>query len=429
MRLVCWKPWLVGGLIAVGLTIGLAMVWAWFRADSPDARAVVRAVEAGRFAEAQAPLGRWLEAQPDSAEARFLMGRTALALGDVAGSVEALNRADSLGLSSLDRDLLRGLIASKLGRHAEAEPLLRRAFVIAKRPDPQLAEALAKTYLETYDLARAGTVIERWIRESPDDPKPFLWRAEIHTRSSDVERDALLNDYHEALERDPNLSKARLGLADELRKAHRNAEAAAEYDAYLALKPDSAAGHLGAGRNLMETGDVAAATRHLERATFLDPKDPAVPKELAELDIRRGDFTAALARLDQAIRLEPDDPIARDRRAVALMRLGRVDEARAEQAASKRVKEDLAHVGEIREKLIKSPRDKDLQIEAARWMFGHGHDEEGLRWAEHVLRDDAGNAEANRLLADYYRRLGNPGRANFYRLQGSAGTTKPGAKP
>lgn len=422
MRPTWRKPWLVGGLIAVGLVVA-ALGWVWSRGDSPDARAVVGDVEAGRFAEARAPLGRWLESRPESAEAQAYKGRIALALGDVAGSVEALNRADALGLAPLDRDLLRGLIASKLGRHAEAEPLLRRAFVVAKRPDPQLAEALAKTYLETYDLVRAGAVIERWIRESPADPKPFLWRAEIHIRTIDGDPAAPLSDYHEALKRAPDLAKARLGLADELRKAHRNAEAAAEYGAYLALEPDSAAGHLGAGRNQMETGDVAAATRHLERAASLDPKDPAVPKELAELDIRRGDFAAALDHLDRALRLDPNDLALRNRRVVALMRLGRAAEAEAEQAASKRLKDDLVHADKIRERLIKSPHDQSLQLEAARWMFDHGHGEEGVRWAEQALRDNPGNAEANRLLADYYRRQGNPGRANFYGLQGSAGAS------
>jgi Flp pilus assembly protein TadD len=422
MRIPWRKIWLVGGTLAVGLAVA-AMAWGRLRSGAADARAVAGDVEAGRFAEAKGPLGRWLKARPDSAEARYYQGRVALALGDVAGAVEALNRANALGLFQAERDLLGGLIASKLGRHAEAEPLLRRAFVVAKRPDPQLAEALAKTYLETFDLGRGAAVIERWVRESPDDPKPFLWRAEVHRRSSNIERDALLNDYGEALKRDPDLAGARLGLADELRKDHRNAEAVAEYDAYLALEPDSAAGHLGAGRNLMETGDVAAATRHLDRAAALDPKDPSVPKELAELSIRRGDFAAALAHLDRAVRLDPDDPITRDRRAVALMRLGRTDEARAEQAAAKRVRVDLAQVNDLREKLIKSPHDRSLQIEAARWMFGHGHDAEGVRWAEQVLREAPGNPEASRLLADYYRRQGNPGRANFYRLQGSADTS------
>lgn len=423
-------PPALGAIIAAAVGAGCLFLFLLRNpGGSPDARAVVQAVEAGRFTEAEAPLTRWLRARPDSAEARFHQGRIALARGDVAGAVEALKQADGLGLFQPERDLLGGLIASKLGRHAEAEPLLRRAFLTAERPDPQLAQALAKTYLETFDLERGAAVIDRWIRESPDDATPYLWRAEIHKRSPDREKNSLLDDYHEALKRDPSLVDARLGLADELREAHRNAEAAAEYGAYLAVRPDSAAGWLGAGRNLLETGDEPAAIRNLERAMALDPGNPAVPKELAELKIRQGGFAAALPLLDQAIRLDPDDPIARDRRAAALARLGRSDEAGAEQAAAKRVRDDLAQAGALREKLLKSPRDRVLQLEAARWMFDHGHGEEGVRWAERALRDAPGDPEANRLLADYYRTQGNPGRANFYSLQESAGPTAAEAAP
>ena len=43
---------------------------------------------------AKAPLDRWLRAQPGSAEAHFLGGRVALALGDVAGAVGEMARAE-----------------------------------------------------------------------------------------------------------------------------------------------------------------------------------------------------------------------------------------------------------------------------------------------------------------------------------------------
>ena len=99
-----------------------------------------------------------------------------------------------------------------------------------------------------------------------------------------------MNDYREALKRDPGLARARLGLADELRKAHRNVEAAAEYDRCIAREPNDSAAHLGAGQNLLEMDDLAAATRHLDRALALDPKNALVLKQFAEADLNRGDF-------------------------------------------------------------------------------------------------------------------------------------------
>jgi tetratricopeptide (TPR) repeat protein len=411
--------WLVGAVVVASLSAAAA-VWAWRRTEPRDAKEARSALAAGRFAAAEAPLLRWLKARPDSAEAHFLKGRVALARGDLPGAAAGMKRATELGYPRPQLALLGALIASKLGRHAEAEPILRHAFLAAQGPDPQLDEALARVYLETYDLDRAATVIERWIREAPDDPQPFLWRTEVDSRTT-AHPTAALNDYREALKRDPTLAKARLGLADELRKAHSNAEAAVEYDAYLALKPDDAAGHLGAGQNRMEMGDETAATRHLERALALDPKNASALIELAEYDLRRAEFARSLAYLDRAIKLDPFDPTIRRRRGLALTRLGRVEEAKIEQAASQRLQTELDHLDEVREHLIQSPHDRSSQLEVARWMFDHGHDAEGVRWAEKVLREQPGNAEANRLLAEYHERHGNPGLANFYRLQDSSG--------
>ena len=53
-------------------------------------------------------------------------------------------------------------------------------------------------------------------------------------------------------------------------------------------------------------------------------------------------------------------------------------------------------------------------IEAAEWLLNHGHDQEGLEWTTQILRDQAGHAPTLELLADYYQRKGETGRANYY---------------
>ncbi len=204
--------------------------------------------------------------------------------------------------------------------------MLKGAFEVQQVPDRQVDEALAKVYLETYDLGRSTAVLKVWARDFPDDAKPHLWWAEVHGRATDEQR-LVENDFREALRRDPSMARARLGLAEELRKAHRTAEAAIEYDACLALEPDNAAAHLGAGRNLMEQGDLVAASLHLNRAIKLDPKNAEPHKELAESASRQGDWTTALAFLDRAIALDPYDVGVRNSRGLVLARLGRIDEA------------------------------------------------------------------------------------------------------
>jgi tetratricopeptide (TPR) repeat protein len=412
------------GVLIVAISCLATGLWAWEWAATRDARQVRQAIVGGRLAAVEAPIRRWVKARPDSPEAHLLKGRFELARDNINGAFEGLKRARSLGGHQPELDLLQALIAAKHGRPMEAEPVLRQAFEAASAPDPQLDEALARVYLETFDLVRATAVLDRWAREAPDDPRPHLWRAEIDSRRESAP-DAVLNDYREALKRDPRLERARLGMADELRKAHGNAEAATEYDKYLSLKPNDLAAHLGAGQNLLEMGEDEAATRHLEQVLTLDPKNALALKQFAEADLNRGDFAAALAHLDRAIKIDPYDLPVRHRRRLTLAWLERNDEAKAEERELKRLRTELDLLNEARARLAVSPDDHRAQIEIARWMIEHGQEGEGVRWSEHVLRTHPGDPEANRLLADFHQRRGDAGLANFYRLNASSSSTSP----
>lgn len=421
------RPIVLLGILVVGLAAGGVLgrrLWV-----SAQLRTAARqAVAAGRYSEARGRLERWLKTAPDSAEAHDLMARVALGTdrpGDVAAHMK---RAEALGHPRPELDLLLAIVDAKQGRHGEAAPVLSRAFAAARGPDPLLDEALARVYIETFQLTKAVPVIERWAREAPHNPKPYLWRVEIDRRQMD-DPGAVVRDYREALRRDPNLAEARLGLADELRAAHHCAEARPEYDAYLTLKPDDPAGHLGAGRNALELGDEGAAVRHLNRVLELDPRHAQGHRERAEIALRRGENALALSHLDRAAESDPEDVKIRYSRALALSRVGRSQEAEAERALVGRLREDGTQIDRLRRRLVQNPQDTALQCEAARWMFEHGHADEGVRWAEKVLRDRPGDPEACRLLADHYQRSGNAGLANFYRLHTPAGTARTAPGP
>ena len=397
-------------------------------AEPGEVREARRAVADGRYDDAGQAITRWLSAVPDAPEAHFLKGRVAVAMDRLSDAAFELKRAQALGLPRAELALLQALVATKVGRHAQAEPVLRRAFEEQHAPDRQVDEALAKVYLETYDLARSATVLQVWTRDFPDDPKPHVWWAEVHSRAGEQEKVA--DDYREALRRDSSLVRAHLGLAEELRKAHRNAEAATEYDACLALDPNNAAAHLGAGRNLMEYGDEAAAARHLERVMELDPKNAEPHKTLAAAATRRGDWAASLALLDRAIALDPYDVAVRHSRGLALSRLGRIDEARTEEAATASLRKDLDRLNAAQTRLITSPHDRNSQLQVTRWLFDHGQDQEGARWAQKILAEWPNDPEASRLLAGYHQRRGETGLANLYRVHASAGPETPsGGRP
>ncbi len=398
------------GLIGAGLArIG--------RRAGPDRAGIARrALDEGRLPAADEALRAWLATDPTSAEAHLLKGRVALERKQLAEAAEGLKRALAAEPAAPGAPVLQALIVAAAGRPAAAEPALSRAFAAGSVPDRQVDEALAKIRIEAFDLAGAATVLDRWARDFPADPKPHLWRAEVHGRTGG-DPAAPAADYREALRRDPHLADARLRLADELGKNHHAGAALAEYATYLAARPDDPAAHLGAARALDELDDEAGAAAHLARALELAPGDVAVHRARAEAAARRGDWPAMLEALDRAVALDPHDLTTHFRRGVALTRLGRLDEARGEQVEAARLRADLARLNQARANLIAAPHDRASQLEIARWMFAHAHDADGVRWAEKVLREWADDPEASRLLADYYRRAGNPGLANYYRLQ------------
>jgi Flp pilus assembly protein TadD len=403
--------------------LGLAAAGAWLflglTADR-DARLARTAVAAGRFDEADPPLARWVRARPENAEAWYLKARVAAGRGQPNEAIRYLERARSLGHPEEPTGRLMGLLLARTGRTAEAEPLLRRALASSTRPEPEVARELARIYLESYRIDAAAAVLERWMRDAPRDATPHLWQVEVDKRS-EAEAKVIIAHYRAALERDPGLDRARLGLADTLRSEHRNDEAAVEYAAYLERHPEDPAALLGAGINTAEMGDDGTARARLRKAAELAPDDPRAFSELAAIALRRNDPAEALSLLDQAIRIEPNDYELRYRRRVVLERQGRHEQAREEQRQIERLRASQARIKELHDRLARSPGDAQLQYEVATWMIENGHEEEGLRWAERTLRDRPDHAPTHRLLADYYTRRGQMGLANYHRLRGSSG--------
>ncbi len=393
-----------------------------------DARTVRRALAEGRLDDASAALDRWLRSDPRSAEAHVLRARIAWERDDLGTVHEELERARALGYPERDMAGLLGLLLARTNQSSRAEPYLRAAFEGSRTTDPRVADALARIYLGTFRLKEAEAVLDRWSREVPDDARSYLLRIEVDLRLSRG-ADVLVAGYREALRRDPRLDQARLGLAEVLRGAHRNAEAAEEYGLYLARKPDDPLGYLGAGRNALEMGELDQAVRWLDRALELSPKNPVALAARASVELRRNRFDAALGFLDRAVEADPFDQANRFQRMLVLTRLGRKEQAESERRAVERIRADQQEFQRISDALVASPVDPELRSRMARWLMAHGHEDEAVDWARLVLADRASDPAMNRLLADYYRRRGQTGLANFHESVASPGSAGGASTP
>jgi tetratricopeptide (TPR) repeat protein len=400
-------------ILALLVSTGYAL-WEWPAWQA--SKETRQALAAGHFDEARRAVDRWLQLRPHSAEAHFFKAKTAIALGRRNDLADGLKQAEQLGCPADRLALLWALIDAQAGRLDQARPVLIRAFNETVEPDLMVDEALSRVLMELYDWPKAAAVLTKWAEHAPGDARPPLWRAAVHRRR-DSDPEVIVADFREALKRDPKLLEARLGLAEELARTGRHAEAEPEFVDYLAHKSDNAVGFLGAGRNSLELGDLDTARQRFDRALALDSENGEVHIELAKFARLQGDETAALAHLDKAVALRPYDPAPHYNRRLALVRLKRIDEAKKEQERIDFLKADLDGMNDLRERLNASPNDANLQSRLALWMFTHGFDREGLQWSRKILNEHPRHRETCTLLARYYETKGDLELARYYQSQ------------
>ena len=234
---------LIAGLFTFVL-VGAGGHWVLRNARIGRARQDVRrSIAARRFDEASRSLDRWLSFAPLSAEAHYLRAQIAWSQDDLPTAEDELFRARELGHDPHAIERLHGLLLARSNQKTEAELVLRHYLAESTEIDPEVAETLAKLYLGSYQLGEAAAVLDRWMRERPGDARPVLMQTDIDIRGN-AGPEVIIGRFKEAVARDPHLEKARLGLATQLRLNHRHSEAASEYAAYLASKPDDPLGYL-----------------------------------------------------------------------------------------------------------------------------------------------------------------------------------------
>ena len=127
-----------------------------------------------------------------------------------------------------------------------------------------MARELVRIYLTTYRLTQAAEVVERCRALMPADPQPYLWSIEIGPDRCDARRHD--PELPGALERDPELDKARLGLAEQLTKDRRFDEAEVGIPRLPPSQSSRRRGDGGPGPQRPPGGDIEGAARDFESA-------------------------------------------------------------------------------------------------------------------------------------------------------------------
>jgi predicted Zn-dependent protease len=198
--------------------------------------------------------------------------------------------------------------------------------------------------------------VTRAIAREPRNAMLYLQRGELHRHHREFKQAE--RDYERARKLDRDLYAVDLGRGQMLFDSGRAREAIAPLQRYVKIAPQDGAGHVALARAFMRIGRAADAVASFERALsprpepdvalqyvaalvasgrrddalrYLDQRDPLVTYQLAaiDLELRAGNLAGALRRVEaseaSAVRKEE----WRERRGDILMKMGRVDEARA----------------------------------------------------------------------------------------------------
>jgi len=243
-----------------------------------------------------------LQIDPDHAEARWLLGRSYVALGDGASAQKELERARDLGFTSVEMDravvralLLQGRFEDALGRidkvsasEFDAAWLVLRgqadlglqnvkeakaSFEAALKSDPSSTDArrgLARIGLMAGDTQAAEQQLDQALQSADDDVQTWILKGELE------------------------LSLQKPDMAQ------------ASFEKALELAPTSAAARMGVVRAMLARGKTDEAAAHIDILAKASPNHPLVNYLRALAARQKNDLDGAQAALREVLRVAPN---------------------------------------------------------------------------------------------------------------------------
>ena len=327
--------------------------------------------------------------QPAAADAafHFVLAKMLAEEGSLTAAREALAEAVRLAegdpyLYTEYAELLRRL-ASRVRSPEERNELLEEAVRQVETAaelapdDPDVLRALAQGHLARADgdprsLAAAIVALERVRRLTPWDLQTMIPLGQIYLQQGKPDHAAQV--FAEAADHTPDSRIVFSMLADALRAAGRDEEAAAALERLLVLDPAALEARVQLARLHARNGDAARAIAVLREAPESVRGVPEINGELAWQLYREEDFEGALAAAERSLGADPQNRWFKLVHALALGGVGRTGEA-------------LEGISELRSD---DPENLELVRAAAGLLERDGRPEDAARLYEDLLARLAG---------------------------------------
>ena len=168
---------------------------------------------------------------------------------------------------------------------------------------------------------RAAAATAAAAQERPADEPP------AESAEASANGDALLTQYREAVQRQPDDADARTSLAQAFIRLKRVEEALPHFERAIAIDPQRPAHHVNLASALAQLRRWEDAVVAYRRAQQLQPGDSVTTLDLAKTLHKKGDDAGAVEEFQKAIALDPNDASIRISLAESYEALNRHQEA------------------------------------------------------------------------------------------------------
>jgi predicted Zn-dependent protease len=244
--------------------------------------------------------------------------------------------AAALKLDTRDEEAtqMRGLTLFRLGKPAEAIPLLEAAhnWTPETRTDPSYVLALCYIDTRRYDDARHAFASQYGF--PPDSAAAYLLAARMFLRREyvPVARESALK----ALALDPQLPMAHVLLGEIALAGEHLDDAIAEFEKERAQNPLEASSYDRLGDAYTRAGDYTRAQQALQQALLLEPNSTGPYILLGKVLLKRQDGVNAAMYLERAAKMDPNNSMTHSLLGQAYRLLGRtVDASRQTELAER----------------------------------------------------------------------------------------------
>jgi Flp pilus assembly protein TadD len=366
------------------------------------------------FAAARRHLMLNLSADWRSARDHFLLARICRQTASFDEADEHLQECEKWEGASARLALERALLQVQQGGISRSMEEQLRTHIAEGRPEtPEILEALSAGCLMSYRFGAAEAYLTKWLELLPDNSQAYIWRS--------LARERLLgfadarDDARHAVALAPDSFEGRLRLAQSLLFTTEYQEAAELFATLSRERPGSPLAGMGLAQASAKLGRFEEAAAALDALLARYPTDAPVLLERGRLALLTGDNEHAESWLRQAAAAAPWDYQINYSLLQVLRQRGKSPEAGEIESCVRRIQQDNAALRKLNEAFRSNPYDLSIRCDIARILLAQGNAKEALDWLTAALKVEPTYPLANRMLADYYDKIGEARQAALYR--------------